>query len=130
MEAIRGDCGVSILHGMLTNGIKRAHMPSVVAFFWRLALAMFITWSVGTYAPVGIHGFAYATTVAKQSEQLDEILRLQIAQELRRRKVDYCAAPPQSDRRQAIAYDMSRLQEQYKKLSKGEEYLLPTCAEL
>jgi hypothetical protein len=127
-------------------------------FLWRLALFIFMVWSLGTFTAFGFHGFALANEVDKKiaravdpiRKQLDEIqskelaaiklqleenkriqrriLAAQISSQLRDLNRLRCNVTD-TDARKRLEFDIDTALEEYRILT-GEWYPLTSCKDL
>jgi len=143
---------MTIAKDMLTEGIKREHMPSVGRFFWRMALLLFVTYAIGGFAVLGMPGFASETEVSKyvdasvkeikeKTQQtaekvsdmqtaLDEVLAELYMRKIRETVRQRCKTPvDEYQERERLNGQIEEYQKRYRKYA-GERYPLPACGEL
>lgn len=125
---------------------------------YRIAVAVFVVWAVGTFAPLGFHGFAKANEVDAKIkaavdplyEQLEEIktkelasikgqledgartqkriLAAQISAQLRDLNRLKCSTGDEAVRSR-MEQDIEQAEQEYRQLT-GERYPLPACKDL
>ncbi len=119
---------MGVLDEMLTDGIKKEHTPSIAAFFWRIVLIVFVSWSLGSFGGMGFDGFARAGEVRQVTADLRNIRIEQIEARLFETRIKQCAATT-DDARQFYREKIQGLLKLYADLT-GHLYEIPKCDEL
>lgn len=115
---------------LLKTGFKLniAQEGLVVRVGWVALVTFHILWVCGWLAPLGfVAPFAYANDVNSLREATYVSARINIADEIRK-QVAICRAQSDPNVRLAIASQIERLQEEYKKFSGGQKYDAQTCS--
>ena len=117
---------------------------------FRLSTAIYVTWALGLYAPLGFNGVARAdqvddkiaaglkpvtaqlgaitTQLAGQEEVLKQIRADQLATKLRELKRTCCLAGSDAEIKARMEQEIERAQREYRTLT-GERYPLPECGQ-